>query len=146
MLQPGQAVPVWFSALSVLVRGVGVPAVALQAKGNAVPLGSAQWKSERGPSPGCLRIPGWWRGRRQVIVQSKSVTAPALVVLVAELAANNPWGIPNRRNEGKKERARQSSRFRLLGQVRYNHRSLSLPHRLLPSPRPGWFVFIKGIP
>lgn len=53
MLQPGQAVPVWFSALSMLVRGVAVPAVALQAKGNVVPLGFAQRKSERGPSSGC---------------------------------------------------------------------------------------------
>lgn len=39
-------------------------------------------------------------------MQSKSVTALALAVLIeAELAANNPWSIPNRRNEGKKEPA-----------------------------------------
>lgn len=36
-------------------------------------------------------------------MQSKSVTSPALVVLAeAELAASNPWSIPNRRNEGRK--------------------------------------------
>lgn len=37
-------------------------------------------------------------------VQSKSVTCPALAAPVeAELAANNPWSIPERRKEGKKE-------------------------------------------
>ena len=36
-------------------------------------------------------------------MQSKSITAPVLAVLVeVELAANNPWSIPNRRNAGKK--------------------------------------------
>lgn len=35
-------------------------------------------------------------------VQSKSVTTPALAAPVeAELAANSPWSIPKRRNEGK---------------------------------------------
>ena len=89
------------SALFMLVLGVGVSALSPQGEGNATPPRSAQPESARGTSPGCLRIPGWRRGKRQVIVQSKSVTTPALAALAeAELAANNPWSIPNRRNEG----------------------------------------------
>lgn len=49
------------------------------------------------------------------MVQSKSVTTPALAVLVAERAANNPWSITNRRNEGKERTSQPKLKILFVG-------------------------------